>query len=467
MSPRDAETELAGRRVIIVGGGASGVLLACHLLRLAEPEWTVTLIERRPEIGQGVAFGTANPDHVLNVRAGNMSALADDPDHFWRWLVEHRVSDDLRCADPFCFAPRQVYGQYIASLSEPLRRPGPAGRLEIIRAECLDVRVSALGISATLSDGSVHKADLCVLATGHEMPAGDPASPYVEPWTALADLGIGAEAPVLILGTGLTMVDQVLALCHAGHRGPITAMSRRGLLPHVHRRTVPWRIDAGEVPFGDGAATLTQWLRGLADRIKTEGGDWRSAVDAVRPFTQELWQKLPVESRRRFLRHARAWWDVHRHRMAPDVEQRLAELIAQGQLRIVAGKVCSLTSSSALAVVTYRRRGEQSIETMQVAKIIDCTGFVTDPLRTTNPALLSLLRQGYLRADPLRIGIDVSDDCAIINHSGEPSERLFAVGPLTRAAFWEVIAIPDIRVQCAALAKRLTTRMVAATGEPR
>jgi uncharacterized NAD(P)/FAD-binding protein YdhS len=266
---------------------------------------------------------------------------------------------------------------------------------------------------------------------------------------------------VLILGTGLTMVDQVLALCHAGHRGPITAMSRRGLIPHVHRRAAPRRIDPGEVPFGASAATLLRWLRSLARRIKADGGDWRSAVDAVRPFTQQLWQRLSLESRRRFLRHARAWWDVHRHRMAPEIELRLVELIAEGRLRIVAGKICTVTSSGPIAVVTWRRRGTDAIETMEVARIIDCTGITSDPLQTANPVLLSLLRQGLLRADPLRIGIDVSDDCAIVDRSGKPSERLFAVGPLTRGAFWEVVAVPDIRVQCAALARRLTSRMVA------
>ena len=228
ISQRDAVGQRAGRRVIIVGGGASGVLLACHLLRVPQVQLTVTLIEKRPDIGQGIAYSTANPDHVLNVRAANMSAFVDDPDHFWRWWVLQCERDGLRCPDRFCFAPRRIYGHYVASLIEPLRETGPVRRLEIIRAECVDVRVLSCGVSACLSDGSVHLADVCVLATGHETRASNRPGPYVQPWSASAAFAIDANAPVLLLGTGLTMVDHVLSLCQAGHRGPVTAMSRRG-----------------------------------------------------------------------------------------------------------------------------------------------------------------------------------------------------------------------------------------------
>lgn len=457
-----------GRRVLIVGGGASGVLLACHLLRDPEVALTVTLIEKRSDVGQGVAYSTANPDHVLNVRAGNMSAFADDPDHFWRWLVDHRRSADRRCPDPFCFAPRTLYGRYIASLIDPLREPRRAGRLEIIQAECVDVRVSRSDVVATLADGSVLTGDIAVLATGHESPATDCTSCFAQPWTTPGAAGIAKDAPVLILGTGLTMVDYVLALQHAGHEGPITALSRRGRLPHVHRRTAPLRIETAEVPFGADVATLLRWLRQRVDRIEADGGDWRSVVDAVRPHTQKLWQTLPLASRRRFLQHARAWWDVHRHRMAPEIEMRLVELIGQQRLTIVAGKICSVEPSGggARTVVRYRRRGGDAIDTTEVVKIIECRGIVTNPLDTSNPVLISLFRQGQLRADPLRIGIDVTDECAIVHRSGEASERLFAIGPLTRAAFWEIIAVPDIRVQCSQLAQRITSQLLARDARP-
>jgi uncharacterized NAD(P)/FAD-binding protein YdhS len=100
-------------------------------------------------------------------------------------------------------------------------------------------------------------------------------------------------------------------------------------------------------------------------------------------------------------------------------------------------------------------------ETLDVARIVECKGIVTNPQDTTNPLLRSLLEQGLARVDPLCIGIEVAGDCAVVDRLGRPSSRLFAVGPLTRAAFWEIVAVPDIRVQCAELAKRLSGHRVA------
>jgi uncharacterized NAD(P)/FAD-binding protein YdhS len=251
------------------------------------------------------------------------------------------------------------------------------------------------------------------------------------------------------------MADYVLSLLRGGHRGPIIAMSRRGLLPKAHRRVVPLHIEETDIPFGASAGRLTRWLRERIDRHLRQGGDWRSVIDGIRPFTQRLWQELPLASRRRFLEHARAFWDVHRHRMAPEVEKRLTQAIAAGRLILMPAKTVAIERSGGGARVRYRRRGREAIETVQVSVIVDCGGIVRDPAATTNPALLSLFDQGLARVDPLRIGIEIGMDCAIVRQDGTPSRRLFAIGPLTRAAFWEIIAIPDIRNQCAGLAGTL------------
>jgi len=178
-------------------------------------------------------------------------------------------------------------------------------------------------------------------------------------------------------------------------------------------------------------------------------------IDAIRPFSQRLWRELPLASKRSFLEHARAWWDVHRHRMAPEVEARVAQAIADGQLTVKAAKLIGIAGGAGGARVRYRRRGRSEIEQLDVGAIVDCTGIVRDPRATANPAVRSLFDQGLARPDPLHIGIEVASDCAIVRADGVPSRRLFAIGPLTRAAFWEIIAIPDIRNQCAALANQL------------
>ena len=441
----------ASRHAIIIGGGASGVLLAYQLLQRSTPDFRITLIEKRPEVGRGLAYHTGNPEHVLNVRVANMSALPDEPDHFWRWLTS-RDGVPPPCPDPFCFVPRGIYGDYIADLLMTSKGRS-THRLSIVQGTCVDVSEEPGEVTVRLDDGRFYVGDIAVLATGHDVRSCSPG--YADPWVLPSSAGIDPDATILILGTGLTMVDYVQSVVQDGHRGPIVAMSRRGLLTKPHRRVDPIRIDEADVPFGAGISHLLRWFRSRVDAHVAQGGDWRSAVDGLRPYTQRLWRELPPASKRRFLEHARAWWDVHRHRMAPEVEARIMDALCAGRLSVMAAKVAGIEPNEAGARVRYRRRGQSEVLSMQVGAIVDCTGIVKDPLASANPAVRSLFERGLARVDPLHIGIETAADGAIVNQHGAPSRQLFAVGPLTRAAFWEIIAIPDIRNQCAELAAKL------------
>ncbi|MGJ4939395.1 FAD/NAD(P)-binding protein [Bradyrhizobium sp. HKCCYLS1011] len=442
------------RHAIIIGGGASGVLLAYQLLQHPDSDFRVTLIEKRSEIGRGLAYHTGNSEHLLNVRAANMSALPDDPDHFWRWLSTGAKGAPL-CPDPYCFVPRRLYGDYVTSLVDPFLSPQHgAQRLTILRGECVAVSEGWGNVTVSLADGSRLVGDVAVLATGHDAATARSAW-HADPWISPSVPGFGKDTTVLILGTGLSMADYVLTLLREGHHGPIIAMSRRGLMAKGHRRTAPLSLREEDVPFGIGASRLLRWFRQRIAAHAVDGGDWRSVIDAIRPFSHRLWRELPLSAKRSFLEHARAWWDVHRHRMAPEVEARIAAVIADGQLTIKAAKLVGIDGGISGARVHYRRRGRSEIESMEVGAIVDCTGIVRDPRATTNVAVRSLFDQGLARPDVLRIGIDITPDCAIVRADGLPSQRLFAVGPLTRAAFWEIMAIPDIRNQCAALATQL------------
>ena len=452
------ETRLQDHRphVLIIGGGASGVLLACHLLRNRAGDLKVTLIEKQPEVGRGIAYCTTNPDHLLNVRAANMTAFPDQPDHFWRWLGARKECGSAwqTGGGPFCFAPRKIYGEYLSSLIAPLSSGGRSGPLRIIRGECVSIAQFPSGVTITLADGSLHQGDFAILATGHEASVCHTGG-YLDPWTGPADAGVEPDARVLLLGTGLTMIDYVLSLSRAGHQGPVLAMSRRGLLPRGHRNVQPMRIDPADVPFGKGMPDLLRWLRTRIEQHARQGGDWRCVLDGIRPFVQQIWQHLPMPARKSFLEHARAWWDVHRHRMAPEVEKRIDAVIASGRLQIMAAKLCGIEQVTEGVLIHYRRRGATTVETMQVDNIVECRQIGPAPVKVVNPVLRSLIERGLARLDPLHLGIDVTPDGAVISRSGEASERLFAVGPLTRPAFWEIIAIPDITEQCMALANRL------------
>jgi uncharacterized NAD(P)/FAD-binding protein YdhS len=455
-------TGLPGKRVIIIGGGASGVLMACHLLREKRDDFVVTLIERRSTVGPGVAYSTALPEHLLNVRAANMSAFADDPGHFWRWLADNALDQAALCPDPYCFVPRLLYGRYISSLMEEfLPAGGRPGRLHIVHGECHAVDDRPGGVAVTLADGSTHLGQAAVLATGNDSYDWQQSGRYLSPWSDRSRADLDTGEPILILGSGLSMVDYVLTLSQQGHRGPIHSLSRRGLLPHAHRDFGAEHISKEDVPFGLGAGGLLRWFRQLVANHHAQGGDWRSIVDGIRPHSQEIWWKFSIASKSRFVEHVRSYWDVHRHRVAPQINERLQMIMASGQLSVLAAKIVAVDERDQGIDVIYRRRGQTTSETLSVKKIVDCRGIVTDPWESENPVVASLLAQGLARPDALRIGIDVSVDCAVLNAAGSRSRRLFAVGPLTRASFWETIAIPDIRSQCAKLVRHIRSSALA------
>lgn len=445
-----------GQRVIIVGGGATGALLATHLLRDEVQAANVTIIERRPVTALGVAYSTVNPHHVLNVRVSNMSAFPDQPEHFWRWVLANKKDEAEGCENSFCFVPRAIYGAYLASILAEHAGRG-RGRLRIVHAEAVTLKLSPSGVDVTLGDGTTLSGDTCVVATGNEAPAARyPRS--VSPWINPAAAGVPRDGAVLILGSGLTMVDYMLSLLQVGHRGPILALSRHGLLPQVHRDVAPTRIDAAEVPFGSDVSTVMRWLRQTAGRDLAQGRDWRSAFDGLRPFIQDIWRRWPDAAKRRFLRHARAWWDVHRHRMAPEVDSLVRGALASGQLQVAAGKIIAIEDDGSGVTARYRRRGTPTTETFRAVNVVECVGISVNPRDSANPILRSLLAQGLARPDPIGIGIDVAEDCSVIGRDGTSSPRLLAAGPLTRGRLWEIVSIPDIRVQCPQIAERILRR---------
>ncbi len=436
-------------RVLVVGGGASGVLLATQLLRKGAGRVAVRVVEKGEALGCGLAYATRDPAHLLNTRVANMSAFPQMPDHFLDWLRAREPA----LASPQGFVPRATYGRYMRSLLEGWEGDGFA----CLRDECVALEVRPDGVAARLAVGGAVGADLAVLATGHAMPrpragaAG--ADPLLsQPWDEEVP---PRDAAVLIVGSGLTMVDQVLSLLADGHEGPITAVSRRGLLPQVHAPTNPscWRAD--ELPrAAEGVAGLMRWVRAEVRTREREGGDWRDVVDGLRPHLQAIWRGLPPAARRSFLRHASAHWEVHRHRMPPSSHRRLALAQAEGRLRLVRARFEG--AERAEGRLRARLAGpDGAASSLLVDRIVDGRGIRRDPEAHATPLVADLLARGFARIDPLRIGLDVAPDCAVLGRDGAPARRLFALGPASRAAFWEITAIPDIRAQAQRLAERL------------
>jgi uncharacterized NAD(P)/FAD-binding protein YdhS len=436
------------KSVAIVGAGFSGSLLAINILRHAGPE--ATLIERRPVFGRGTAYTAPHPSHLLNVRAGNMSALSDRPQHFAEWCTARGLGGG---GD---FAQRKMYGEYLGELLE--RSNARAGeRLHLVRDDVIGSEVGDDGVTLSFVEGPPQTFDALVVAVGnlppHAPPGLDPDAftPDLyahDPWDPRLSEGLTDDDTVLLIGTGLTMVDVALSLDAAGFGGKIVAMSRRGLLPRPHVPPGP-AGDRNEKPTSQASALLREI------RARTREIGWRAAVDEMRPFTQSLWLSASVEERSRFLRHLRPWWDVHRHRLAPAVAATIEKMQARGQLSIVAGKPSQFEASGSGIDVGWRPRGASELQTLHARRVVNCTGPQGDLARSTEPLLRGLIDSGHARADANRLGLDVDSQSRLVGADGTPHPRLFGLGPMTRGAFWEIVAVPDIRTQVWTVARRL------------
>lgn len=429
--------------VAVIGGGFSGLLTAIHLLA-RDPRLIVRLVERAPRFGRGRAYQTHHPDHLLNVRASNMSAFPDQPEHFLRWL--EREGDGGRDT----FVSRGRYGDYLQSLlRDEVSDPSRAGRFLLEADEAVAIEPDGDQLTIRLGVGRSFEADAVVLALGLLPPTPPPGATAevlahpaysADPWRL--DPATAPDGDILLLGSGLTMVDVALSL--AGDTRRLTALSRHGLVSRSHAPTA----DA-EAPDGD-LHTPRVALRAL--RAQAEKVGWREAVDGIRPLTAEIWKSWPLGQRRRFLRHARPWWDVHRHRMAPVIAARLSGLVVSAELEVLAGRLEAVEADGDGFLVRYRPRGEHTVATRRFAALVNCTGPRGDPEAVSSGLIADLRRRGALRRDPLGLGLDVDAHLRVIGADGSPTPGLFAVGPLTRAAVWEALAVPDLRNQTAEVA---------------
>ena len=450
-----------GPVVAVVGGGASGTLAVIHLLRSAAAErrpLRIIMIDRHGRHGLGQAYSTTHPAHLLNTPIGQMSALAGDPDHLVRWADAAGLQHDG-------FLPRRAYGRYLRdTLSDAERSARPTARVSQITSQVVAIRPSARGrpLRLQLADGCID-ADAAVLAIGSlpaALPCPVPRSPrYIaDPWAPGALDGAGDGSPVVIVGTGLTMLDVAIAVTD-GHRATrVQAVSRHGLLPHVHR--------------GQPAPGLTSWLPalsetagpvGLADlmwqvraAVSDRPGSWQDVIDGLRPHVPSLWQRLDSRDKRLFLRHAARYWEVHRHRMPPATARRITELRTAGRLSVIQGRVTAVTEDHGRLRV-HLDQGGTSAE-LTAGWLINGTGPAADITSSSDPLLRDLLSYGLARPDALRLGIDADPGGAVLDASGRPSGTIFTLGPPLRGLWYETTAIPEIRDQAAALARRLAAQ---------
>lgn len=457
------------KTIAIVGGGFSGAMTAAQILRQAHQSGKrvrVALIERQGAVGEGLAYGTREICHLLNVPAGRMSAWPDRPTDFVDWATSRYGP-----VKPGEFLPRKWYGEYVReSLLATAQQVGESARLIVIYDEVRRLaRRPASGWMVHFARGKSLPADAVVLAVGHRPPPDPigrlwtgPRTRFIaDPWRPFAMNVVAPDDPVVVLGSGLTAVDAVLSLAQEERRAPTVLISRRGLVPLAHAPSPLGPADvqslASELLKAPGGVRARHLFAGLRERIAVEGQSWRSIVDGLRPHTAALWLNASARERRKFLTRLRPFWEVHRHRMAPSVANRFEELRKQELVTIVAGSVVSASAENDTVQLFVRERGGERLRELSVAWVVNCTGPAASNSAESNPAIGSLLVHGWVQPDTLSLGLETASDGAALDARGRASPDLYIVGTLRKPAMWESTAVPELRVQAAAVAERLLT----------
>ncbi len=440
--------------IVVIGGGFSGTLTAIHLSRRL-PDVPVILLEETGDAGPGLAYQSSDPSAWLNVPAGKMSAFRDQPDHFLNYartvLGEGVQADD--------FLPRRIYGTYIKQCLSDAQANNEL--LTVENRKAIDLTsVDEKGIARViLKDQTVIEASHVVLATGNQGSAFSSSlwSPHTQPARDPAAIAkVQKDQSVLIIGSGLTMIDTVLDLDRRGDAAVIHTISRNGLLPQPYAPASPLELpDLDHLPDSNLRKAL-RLFRNAVREHEAKGGDWRDIFHAIRPSTPSLWQELSPKDKVKFLRLLSPFWEVHRHQCPPETLDRIHALIASGKLIQHRGTIVTVEKSgTGVRMGLAARNRNAATRWVQADHVFDATGPARDLDTIRHPLIQNVLRRGFIKPDAHRLGAETAADYRAVGRDNRPSRWLFVIGPMLRARYYEATAVSELRLHAATLASRI------------
>jgi len=448
------------KRITIIGGGASGTLLAVNLIKHGGDEpLEINLVEKHGTIGRGVAYSTVEDIHLLNVPAAKMGAFPDDIEHFQRWLKDNDY--DYMPGD---FVPRKIYGSYLREVfSDTISNRKANVSVNLLDDEAIDVFTDKDSALVLLNSGEVLPSHRVVLAFGNFLPPVPPtetseftsAEKYFQnAWDANLPDKISRNDNILVIGTGLTAVDNILSFYHKGHQGKITALSTHGWFPTVHQPAEAYPSFKDEIYNEKNIRRIFKAIRGHCRNAE----NWRGVIDSLRPYTQDVWHGLPVAEKQKFMRRLRRVWDISRHRIPPKCNDTLEKMQQEGALEVRRGKLRDIKVRDGQFDVIFTLKGRK--QKLTVDAVVNCTGSESNFAKVDFPLVKSLIEKGEIEPDELRLGLKATPDGKIINRENQTSNVLSTLGTALKGVLWESTAMPEIRAQARNLALKLLAEPV-------
>jgi uncharacterized NAD(P)/FAD-binding protein YdhS len=468
--------EIATKPVIaIIGGGFSGAAVAWNLARADKGDIArIVVFEPRARLGAGLAYDTLDPVHRINVPATRMSLDTSSPNAFADWLdSKDYVQDDPAALTPEgnVFPRRRAFGDYVWSCIEPYVG---SGAIDHIRSRVAWLERAGRRWRITAENGTDVLADHVVIATSHPSPAAPRAlaamlegHPRFIPDATVADAltPIRQTDSVLVVGNGLTSADVIAALLAGGHSGPITSISRRGLRSRGH-------APVAQEPHGDftsrpirSARLLTRRIRETISQAALFGVSWHAVLDAVRVDGGQIWRNLPLTERRRLVRHLRVFWDVHRFRIAPQVESVIQAAAAKGQLTVLAASAGPVTYHGSQIRIALRLSRRLGTLVKDFDAVVVTTGPAHGSVIDSQPFLQRLAQDGLAALDPTGLGLSCDVQARLLDSTGLPVDGLYIAGPLARGTFGELMGLPQVADHAALVAAQILADLTSIRAE--